>query len=31
MGEGLAHKEPGPILRRKDGEGACPSRGTGCG
>jgi len=27
----LAQKKPGPIRRRRDGEWACPIRGTSCG
>jgi len=27
----LAQEKSGPIGRRRDREGACPSRGTGCG
>jgi hypothetical protein len=27
----LTQKKSGPIRRRRDGEGACPSIGTGCG
>ena len=30
-GKSLAQKKPGPIGRRRDGEGACPVRGTSCG
>jgi hypothetical protein len=27
----LAQKKPGPIRKRRDGEGACSIRGTSCG
>jgi hypothetical protein len=28
---GLPQKKSGPIGQRRDREGACPNRGTGCG